>query len=310
MAGGRSSDITYLKKARASIAFVFNEAAKVPQEKQYEQIVQLRQEPLEVGTYLTVGDIGNATAHVEGDAYTFEGISEDYKTEITIGTYGKGVFATRKQMKDDQTLSVKGMFGAKLIRSLLMLKEKYCADLYNDGFATSMADGVYVFSSTHPLSNAPGKYNDNLVTGALTTDNIKTAINQFNLIYDQAGNPFGSQATHILTNKMDQFTLVELLQSQLMAYELSNTVNSLKSKPLGIILNSFIDHTGKGDTYSPWFLLDKSLDDAGAILQYRGGVNVETEVDFKTKNVQVTAEEEYAGAFVSPGYGVVASQNA
>lgn len=310
MAGGRSSDISNFKKAKAGIAFVFNEAAKQPQKKEYEQIVQLREEPLEVGTYLTCGDIGNATAHTEGSSYTYEGISQDWKTEITIGTYGKGVTATRKQMKDDQTMSVKGIFGAKLMRAMLMKKEQYCADLYSDGFATSMADGVNVFSNTHPLSNCPAKYNDNLITGALTTDNIKAGINQFSLIYDQAGNPFGSQATHILTNKMEQFTLIELLQSQLMAWELSNTVNSLnKVQPLGVILNSYIDHTAKGDSYSPWFMLDKTLDDAGAILQYRGGLNLETEVDFDTKDIKATCEEEYAGAFVSPGYGVIASQN-
>jgi hypothetical protein len=39
-------------------------------------------------------------------------------------------------------------------------------------------------------------------------------------------------------------------------------------------------------------------------------MNIETEVDFKTKDYQATVEEEFAVAFVSPGYGVVASQNA
>lgn len=305
MAGGRSANITNLKKAE--INFVFNEAAKVPQERQYEQIVTKVNEPKEVGTYLTVGDVGNATLHTEGAAYTYEGISEDWKTEITIKTYGKGVIATRKQMKDDQTMSVNGMFGTKLIRSMIETKEQVCADLYNDGFATLMADGVYVFSATHPLSNS-AKVNKNLVTGALSVDNLKSGFNQFSMIYNQAGNRFPTKATHLLANTMQQFTITELLQSQLMAYQMSNTINSLKGQALGIILNDYIDHTGKGDSYSPWFLLDKSIDRAGAILQYRGGMTIETEVDFDTKDTKSTCEEEFAGAFVSPGYGVVASQ--
>ena len=309
MAGGRSSDITNLKKA--GINFVFNEAAKVPQVQQWPQIVTKVNEEKEVGTYLTVGDIGNAQTHVEGDAYTYEGISEDWKTEITIATVGKGVFATRKQMKDDQTLTVNGIFGTRLIRACINTKEQTVADAYNDGFATTMADAVYVFSSTHPLSNCPSKYNDNLITGAITTDNIKTGLNQFSLIYDQAGNKFPTKATHLLVNTMEQFTVIELLQSQLLAWELSNTVNSItKAQPLGVILNDYIDHTGKGDTYSPWFLLDKTVDRAGCIYQYRGGMSLETEVDFDTKDYKATAEEEYAVAMVSPGYGIIASQNA
>jgi len=309
MAGGRSADISYLKKARASINFVFNEAAKVPQEQQWPQIVTKVNQPLEVGTYLTVGDVGNAALHVEGDAYTFEGISDDWKTELTIQTYGKGVFATRKQMKDDQTMSVNGMFGTKLIQSMIQVKEQVCADAYNDGFATSMADGVYVFSSTHPLSNAVGKYNDNLITGALSTEGIKEGVNQFNLIKNQAGNRYPTKATHLLVNTMEQFTVYELLQSQLLARELSNTVNSLKLSPMGVIFNDYIDHTGDGDTYSPWFLLDKTIKDAGVVYQYRGGMMVETELNFLNKNTESTCEEEFVVGFVSPGYGCVGSQS-
>ena len=311
MAGGRSSDITNLKKARASINWVFNEAAKVPQEQEWPAIVTKVSEEKEVGTYLTVGDIGNAALHTEGEAYTYEGLSEDWKTELTIQTYGKGVTATRKQMKDDQTMSVKGMFGTKLIRSMIETKEQIVADAYNDGFSTAMADGVYVFSSTHPLSNATGQYNDNLITGALTTDNIKAAVNQFSLIKNQAGNRYPTRATHLLVNAMEQFTVYELLQSQLMAYELINTVNSIgKVNPFGVILNHYIDHTSDGDTYSPWFMLDKTIPDAGCVYQYRGGMNVETETDFDTKDYKSTCEEEYVVAFVSPGYGAIASQNA
>lgn len=310
MAGGRSSDITNLKKARASINFVFNEAAKVPQEQQWPQIVIKVPEEKEVGTYLTVGDVGNAQLHTEGESYTFEGLSEDWKTEITIATYGKGVFATRKQMKDDQTMSVNGMFGTKLIRSMIETKEQVVADAYNDGFATAMADGAYVFSNTHPLSNAPGQYNDNLITGAITTDNIKTAVNQFGLIKNQAGNRYPTKATHLLVNTMEQFTVYELLESKLMAWELMNTVNSIgKVNPFGVIFNDYIDHNSDGDTYSPWFMLDKSLPDAGLVYQYRGGMNTETQINFQNKNYEVTCEEEYAVAFVSPGFGVIGSQN-
>jgi phage major head subunit gpT-like protein len=306
MAGGRSSDIPSL--IVAGITFCFNEEAKKDRVKQYEQIVTKIAEEKAVGHYESAGDIGIAALHTEGDEYTFEGIDEAYGTDITTLTYGKGAYATRKQMKDDQTRTVKNI-AQKLVLSAHKKKEQVCADAYNDGFATSMSDGVYVFSNTHPLTNATGQYNDNLVTGALTVDNFKAGINQFSLIKDHAGTIYPTKATHLLANTMQQFTIVELLQSSLLAFELSNTVNSLnKVAPLGVILNDYIDHTSKGDSYSPWFLLDKTLEKAGCYMQYRGGMQLETEINFKTKNWEYTVEEEYAVAFVSPGYGVIASQ--
>jgi hypothetical protein len=134
-------------------------------------------------------------------------------------------------------------------------------------------------------------------------------VNQYSLIKNQAGNRYPTKATHLLVNTLEQFTVYELLQSQLLARELSNTINSLKLAPLGIIFNDYIDHVSDGDTYSPWFTLDKTIKDAGCVYQYRGGMNVETELNFLNKNTESTCEEEFAVAFVSPGFGIVASQS-
>jgi hypothetical protein len=304
MAGGRSSNITNLRKA--GITFVFNEESKIPREKQYPLIVTQIEEPKPVGIYMTAGDIGNATLHTEGAAIRFEGIDEAYKTEITLLTYEKGVSATKRQMDDDQTNTVRNI-AQKLIPAMLKTKEQVCADVYNHGFTTTVADAVYMFHDSHPLTNS-AKLNDNLLTGDLSTDNIKAGINQFHLIYDMAGNQFGSKATHLLANTMQQFDIFELLNSDKMAWDLTNTINSLNSAgKLGIILNDYIDHKNKGDTYSPWFMLDKTLPKAGVVLQTRGGMKQDAQEDFKTKDWQITCLEEYAAADVSPGYGLVGS---
>ena len=307
MAGGRSSDIQNLRKA--GITFVFNEEAKKDRAQQWPMIVTKTEEQKPVGIYMTAGDVGNATAHIEGSPITFEGIDEAYKTELTTVTYSKGVFATKRQMDDDQTNTVKGLV-PKLVNAMINTKEQIAADAYNHGFTTTGADGVYVFSDSHPLTNS-AKLNDNLITGALSELTIKEAISQFSLIKDMAGNRYPTHATHILTNTASQFTLIELLQSQLMAYQDSNTVNSLNksgSGAIGVILNDYIDSTAKGDTYSPWFVLDKNVPKAGAIYQYRGGMKQDSEEDFKTKNWEITCMEEYVVGFVSPGFAAIASQ--
>ena len=131
--------------------------------------------------YLSAGDIGNAVDLDEGDSIVYEGIGQAYKTEITTGTKAKGVRATRKQMLDDQTATVQNAFGAKLVRAMVEKKEQHVADKYNDAFATTGADGVYIISDSHPLVNS-ALLNDNLLTGDITTDSIKTGVTQFSFI--------------------------------------------------------------------------------------------------------------------------------
>lgn len=306
MATGRSSDI--LNMTKAGINFVFNEALKAPQEIQYDKICTKYEEQKPIGTYLSAGDIGNAVDLDEGDSIVYEGIGQAYKTEITTGTKAKGVRATRKQMLDDQTATVQNAFGAKLVRAMVEKKEQHVADKYNDAFATTGADGVYIISDSHPLVNS-ALLNDNLLTGDITTDSIKTGVTQFSFIKNQAGNRFPTRATHILVHPSEQFNVIEILNSQLMAQELTNTMNSIaKVAPLGMIFNDYLDSKAKGDTYTPWFLLDKTVMEAGCILQYRGGMKLDTEEDFDTKDWKGTCIEEYTAAFVSPGYGIIGSQ--
>lgn len=306
MAVGRSSDT--LNMTVAGINFVFNEAAKAPQKREYEALVTKVEEPRPIGIYLTAGDIGNAVLLTEGDAINFQGIAQGYKTEITTLTYAQGVAATRKAMLDDQTNTIKNAFGTKLINSMLAMKEQVVADAYNHGFTVTGSDGKAIFADDHPLLSAPGKVNDNLVSGPLSVEKLKEMQNRFVFIKNHAGNPYPTHPTTIVTHPSEQFKLIELLNSQLLPWELSNTVNSLNDvNKIQIVLNNYIDNTGKGDTNSPYFMLDKTIDRAGAILQTRGGLKLDVLEDFKTKDWQGTCIEEYACAFVSPGYGVVGS---
>ncbi len=122
-----------------------------------------------------------------------------------------------------------------------------------DGFATTVADGEYDFDTDHPLENS-ALVNDNLATGALSVENLKDAYNKFNFIYDAAGNIFGSTPTHLLVHPNKMFTVIELLESNLLAHELSNTKNSLMDMRINPIMNPYLDYNTSTDV-SPWFLL-------------------------------------------------------
>jgi len=312
MANGRVSDITRMTEAGTTV--IFNREAKMPRQKYYPQISTEIQEPKLIGLYDTLGDLTAAEVKAERDTISFDSIGQGYQTTITSQTISKGVDASREKLEYDLYKTVNRSFGAPMIRVMLQKKEKAIADLYNDGFATTTgADGVYIFSATHPLLSS-AEHNNNLATGALTTDNLIAGKNKFLDIKDQAGGQFDTRATTLLINDHMQYRAMQILESQLVAFELSNTKNVANSlNPVRVVSNPYIDFTagtgGAADT-SPWFLIDDSLEDAGAILQTKKSIWLETEWLKSSQVYRGMCFEMYGTGMISPGYRVVGSTGA
>ena len=306
MAQTRISDIKTLTEA--GVSAVFNRAAKAPINRYYEPIVIKKPEIKEYGHYMTISDITDAQVLVEGTTINYDSIKEKDETQIQTLTHAKGVEATYRALKFDLENVVRTTFGQRLINAMNSHKERTVAAVYNGAFTDTGADGVAIISDSHPLSNSV-LLNDNLVTGALSTDGIKAAKNRFNFIYDQAGNPFDTMPTHLLIHPAKHFAALELLGSQLLAWELSNTKNSLQDiAPIKVLVNKYLSYTVATDV-SPWFMLDKNLD-AGCVLQTNGGLELNSWWENDTKNYRGTAIENYGCAFIAPGYGIVGSTGA
>lgn len=304
MAGTYISDLGNL--LYAGLDAVFNSALKAPRQVCYKSISHQKSVGKKYGWYETVGAMGAAAEHLDGAAYTFDKIEDGAKTTLENKEYAKGVQVTKGALKFDLYNQLQKTFGAPLVNRLIQLKEKAVADVYNDGFATTGADGVYIFSDSHPLQNSV-KLNDNLATGALTPDNLIAAKNMFNSIYDQGGEFFDTAPTHLLIHSNKKFLALQILMSNLMALELSNTKNVTQDvMPVKLIENKYLDYnTSTG--VSPWFLIDMTLTDAGVILQQEGGTELKSWEDNNTGTVRAVASEWYAAGAVSPGYGIVGS---
>lgn len=307
MANGRISDIQ--RMTEAGVDLVFNRAAKMPKKMYYPQIVTEKQQVKKIGNYDSIGDLSAAQEKIEGDTYVFDSIEENNRTTIESKTYGKGVFATMEKLDYDLENVVKNTFGNPLIKKLLQLKERKVADAYNDSFATTGADGVYILSASHPLQRS-ASLNDNLATGALTPDNFIAGKNKFNFIYDQAGEFYDTEPTHLLIHPAKMWLALQIIQSNLMAFELSNTKNVTNEvMPIKIITNRYLDYNASTGV-SPWFLLDKTIDDAGCILQTKRGLKLKTWWVNENEIYRGTASEMYGVGFISPSYGIVGSTGA
>jgi len=307
MATTRMSDIGNLMLAGSTA--IFEKNVKIPAKQYWPEICQSVQEEKQVGNYDTLGNLTPAAKHVEESAGAYDKFEYNNRTNITNYVWEKKVKVTLEASLFDQYGVVEKLFGAPLIKTLRDLKEHNVAGVYNAMFTATGADGVYLASATHPLLNS-SKVNNNLMTGALSTENIKKMQNMFNSIYDQAGEKHGTRATHLLVHEDKQFEVYELLQSSLMAWEMSNTTNSLEMNgKLKVVLNPHltIDAT---TGVAPWFMLDRSLDKAGVIMQTNKGMTLRNWLEDDDLTLRGIAYEVYGVGQVTPGYGVCASSGA
>lgn len=303
MAETRISDISAL--IYAGIDEVFNAAAKAPKRKYYVNIVREKTLAKKYGWYDTVGDLGPAEQHTEGAPITFDKIEYNNRTTIETVVYSKGVQGTMESMEFDLENVVKRQFGAPLVKVMVNKKERIVAAAYDGVFTATGADGVYQASDSHPLKNS-ALLNDNLLTGEMSTTNIAKAKNMFNQIKDQAGDFFDTEPTHLLIHPNKMFLALQLLNSNLMAMELSNNKNVLQDvMPIKILVDKFLTYNTSTEV-SAWFMLDKSLD-AGCLLQKKGALKLQTWWDLNTLSYKGIAYEMYGVGFTAPGYGFVAS---
>ena len=304
---GRVSDI--IRMTEDGVDLIFNKTASTPQKKYYPGYVWEKKNRKRIGKYDTIGDLGPAEIKQEGSAYHFDNFTQGYETTISVDTIGKGVEVSMEELEDDLYGVVNSRFGPGLFRVLLSRKERACAELYNKAFSDTGADGVAHIANNHPLINSP-KTNDNLASGDLTPENFINAKMMFNSIYDQAGDFFDTDPTHMLIHKNKIYTAMAILESELMAFQLSNTKNVVQGEmPIKVIVSNYLDYdqtTGQ----AAWFLLDRKLTDAGAVLQSKKGLTLKTWWENNNEVFRGALHERYGVGIISPGYGIVGSTGA
>ena len=295
---GRISDITRMTEAGVDV--VFNRTVQALTQKRYPLICTEKNLKRRIGSYNTIGDFTAAAIKDEGDTIPYDKVQHYLETTITSYTVAKGAEASLEQIHYDLENVVLPRFGMPLVKPLLQYKEKLIAELYNDAFTTTGADGKYLIDDDHPLQSSV-LVNNNLATGALGLDAFIAAKQKFNYIYDQAGEFYDTEPTHLLIHPDQIYKAKQIIESILVPFELVNTKNVANDvMPIRIITNKYIDAT-------KWFLLDRSLQDCGAILQTSKGLMLETWWEKNNSVFRGMAKEMYGAGIVSPGYGIVGS---
>lgn len=250
--------------------------------------------------YQSMGNLQPAAEKTEGGSMQYGTVSEAYQTKLTNKTYNNGVSFTLESIDDNQYKGVLELYkNSECSRTLQTLREQKFADLFNNAGTYTGADGVAYAANNHPLVNS-ASVNDNLFTGGITPDNLKTAKNMFNHILNQAGDVMDTSPTLLVAHPDYQFTVMEVLESDLKALELSNTKNVVNGHmPVTPAFNRYIDG-------AKWALMDMNMTGAGFVFQRRQDIHATQKQDeIDTLNYYYGLYERYAFGVISPGYGFV-----
>jgi len=214
---------------------------------------------IEIGTQKTVsyphlGSLGEWQENTEGAVINESDMSQGYTASVEPIRYDNGYSITWELVKDDQYNVMRGLGkggSAKgLGKGIRVVLEKLAANLINNGFATACYDGQYLFDTDHPSADSDTT-GSNLISGALTDANMKTALTNFSQQIDEAGMYIQSMADIWFIARNLDFTAQTIQQSSMTAGELSNNTNTVPRMRLQVL-----DYLTDGY----WGLKDSSID--------------------------------------------------
>ena len=281
------------------VSEIFLEILKVPMEEEYLAFTTPKTSTKNEEKYDSIGNLSPAEEKVEGASMHYEQTTQMYQTTVINKTYDRGYYETLEATEDDVERVINKIKDSGIMQAMIAKREMAAAAIVDAVFTSTAADGVFYASATHPLDTSKTvSVNDNLMTaGAITPANVIAGCNKFHAIKNYAGVPFRTRATAILAHVNNGAVIKSVLESNLMAQELSNTKNTVPMlKP---ILSTYMNATN-------WHLLDEKI--PSFIFQRRSDLRKTSSWDDRdTLNYYWAAFERYRVGQINPGFGHVSN---
>ena len=251
-------------------------------------------------TYETIGNLKPAAEKVEGDPVVYGDIIEGNTVTLKNKTWANGYSVTMEAEEDEKWGIVNVGKTEELARTMLQLRERNLAAVWDGVLVDVGGDGVAHASHVHPLLNDAVLKNDNLIEAVFDATSYKNACNLFNHWYNHEGEKFDTLPTQLLAHRDRQTDILALLQSQLVAFENSNTKNTIPQlKPT---FNRYIAEL-------PVHIIDENID--SVVLQRRKNLTTEYDYDKRsTFNFYFNVHERYICGCINNGFGFVTIKGA
>jgi len=273
---------------------VFKKTLKKNRSEEWKNYCSMKTSDKMEETYDTIGNLKPATEKVEGAPVVYGDIVEGTTTTITNKTYANGLAVTMEAQEDEQYGMIPVAKTEELARTMLQLRERNVAAAWDGTNVNVGADGVAHAHAAHPLLNSV-ETNNNLVAAVFDLTSYKAAANLFNGWKNHAGEKFDTLPTMLLAHRDRQTEVLAMLESTLVAFENSNTKNTIpKLKP---VFSRYI-------AALPVYLIDEMID--SVIFQRRKALTTEYDYDKRdTFNWYFNVHERYRVGVINPGYGFV-----
>lgn len=247
---------------------------------QYPQYTKTINSTLETEKYDSMANLAPVTEMAEGANFNYGSVEQAYETQVQNKKFGGGIQFTLESLAYDKYQLLIEAKAKELMHIIRDKEEELGVKAYDEAFTVNLADGVPLCDNSHPLYNVAGTFNDTLITGALTPDNVKLATQQFTTFKNHQGKPMRAFPDQLMTHEYNMITVEEILNSRNKAYEFSNTENKLPA--LRPAYSRFLT------SFTAWFLRDTKFDHS-VIQFYQGHRNkMDWEEDFDNKNLKGT----------------------
>lgn len=235
----------------------FETYAEVPE--QFSKVYNVQTSKKATETDYGLGAFGDWTKREsELDTVAYDTMSAGLERIYKHEAFTKGFMIGRELYDDEQYNQINKMPKA-LARSGRAFVEKKAAETFVnafDGTNHKIYDNKALLATDHPLVDSAGT-GCNLVTGKLTPENLKIAMQCMRETVDEAGNLIASSAKKLIVPPALEYEAREILNStQLAGTELNNT-NSLRGA-LDLIVYDYIGEAAGGSD-TAWFIIDPSI---------------------------------------------------
>ena len=240
----------------------------------------------------------------EGSAISYDNAQESYTARYSHETIAMGFMITEEAIEDNLYDSLSGRYTKALARAMAYTKQVKAATPLNNGFTSYQSgDGVYLFSTAHPLVSG-GTNSNRPTTGAdLNETSLEAAVIQVAKWTDQRGLLIAARPRRLIVPPDLMFVATRILDSENRPATADNDVNAIKNNgtiPEGYRVNHYLTDT------NAWFMV---TDVPNGMKHFeRAAMTTAMDGDFNTGNVRYKARERYSfgvsdplGMYGSPG---------
>jgi len=243
-----------------------------------------------------VSGSGLATVKGEGDAVTFDSVSQGFIQRYSHAVYGIGFAITREAVEDGKYLPIIERVVKHGTKSMETTKQTIAANIYNRAFDSNYlgGDSKELCATDHP-SKAGTWQNEPTNSSDFSEASLEELVVLTKKGKDDAGNEIALMPRKLIGSPDLEFDFCRVLKSVLQSGTANNDINAINEMgvvPEGYMCNPFLTNT------DDWFLRTDAMDGMKGFQRRKREFTKDG--DFTTENGLYKFTERYVYGWTDP----------